>query len=124
MAYWWQPLAGCLRTTSTGCQAGRSCASTLPKWLAWDQASRCSLGGRDGWLAQNDQQGLHCQVWRWVHGFQTLGSVPLLSCHPDAGWQASSGWWLGSLGLQTSHQVLIQTLPMSPLPDWLGRGWS
>ena len=24
---------GCLGTTSTGCQAGRSCASTLPKWL-------------------------------------------------------------------------------------------
>src|SRR5258708_9200478 len=60
---------------------------------------------------------LHC-------GFRTLRSVLLLSCYPDAGWQASSGRWLGSLGPQTSCQVLIQTLPMSPLPYWLGRGWS
>src|SRR5258708_27880221 len=58
--------------------------------LAWAQASRCSLRGRDGSLVQNDQQGLCCQVWRWVHGFRTLGSVPLLSCHPDVGWRASS----------------------------------
>src|SRR5258707_11765018 len=37
--------------------------------------------------------------------YTTLFRSPLLSCHPDAGWRASSRWWLGSLGLQTSHQV-------------------
>src|SRR5258708_28476189 len=59
-------LAGCLGIASTGCQARRSCASTLPKWMAWAQGGKCFHGGGGGSPAQSDQQGPRRQVRRWV----------------------------------------------------------
>src|SRR5258708_36843694 len=78
----------CVWSGAMGSKSGKlwNIADRDTKWLAWAQASRCSLGGGHGLLVRNDQQGLCCQVWSWVHGFRTLGSVPLLSCCPDTGW--------------------------------------
>src|SRR5258708_7689181 len=38
---WQQLWAACPRNASTGYQGGRLCISTLPKWSAWAQGSRC-----------------------------------------------------------------------------------
>src|SRR5258708_29032882 len=100
-------LAGCLGIASTGCQARRSCASTLPKWMAWAQGGKCFHGGGGGSPAQSDQQGPCHQVQRWVRGSRTLGSAPPLSCHLGTRWQASSWLWPGGSDLQTSHRVLL-----------------